>query len=273
MQIPSEINLLPYLDRLRTPHRQAGQQPDNLCGPYWVALLLNVYGGVTLSAVDVAMAASTVVPREGDPADWLPAGAKSRLGMGYDLIPTTQDIDASGTSIAGLMQATETLSRGRFCLLPLQIGDWETGLQTLLEPSQQHPEWQMVPLLNSHTSYFWGANPSLADLQAYLDGIPITPPPPDWAVGHFTLLAGHLQGKAKSLFAVLDTYPHFGWDGLHLQPPHVLAQSFMRLNHFFEGGVALFVAEEVRSQVESLLFDVGFNIGLWDNGSPMPASG
>lgn len=174
-----------------------------------------------------------------------------------------------GRTWHGLCPTTRT--EGMFHSIGLHTSDWEVGLQTIWEFSQQHPEWQGVPLLNSHTSYFWGANPPQADMQAYLDGKPITPPSPDWSVGHFALLAGQLQGNAKTLYAVLDTYPHFGGGGLHVQPPAVLAQSLMRLNHSFEGGVALFVAEQVRSQVESLLSAVGFTIAPWDNGSPMPS--
>ena len=271
VQIPAEITFLSYLEQLRKLHWHAGQQPDNLCGPYWVALLLNTFGGLSVSAVEVAISASTVVPSQGNPAEWLPPGAASRLGKGYERIPATTDIDASGTSIAGLIRATETLSEECFCLVPVQTSDWETGLQTIWELCQSHPEWQMVPLLNAHTSYLWGSRPSHSDLQSYLDGHPIVPSPPDWGVGHFALMVGRLQGEAKNLYAVLDTYPHFGWDGLHLQPPSAIAQSLLRLNHSFEGGVAVFVAQEARSQVESRLTDLGFTIAPWNNGSPMPS--
>jgi hypothetical protein len=265
-----EIDYLPYFGRLQKLHQQAGQQPDNLCGPYWVALLLNAYGQRSVSLLDVAISASSVVPGDGNPGDWLPPGTKSCWETEYDCIPTTTDTDAWGTSITGLMEATETLSEGQFCLMPLRTTDWETGLQTILALCQNNPDRQLVPLLNVHTSYFWGSQPAQADIQAYLDGSPITPAPADWSVGHFALLAGQLQGKAKALYAVLDTYPHFGWDGLHLQPPAILAQSLIRLNQTFEGGISLFVAKDTRSHLEPQLTDAGFKITPWDNGSPCP---
>lgn len=273
LQTPAQITYLPYLDQLRQRHHLAGQQPDNLCGPYWVALLLQAFGDLPVSAVDVALAAATVVPSQGNPRDWLPPGATSRLGTNYDRIPTTADVHCSGTAIDGLIQATASLSAGHFCLVPLQTQAWETDLPTLWQLCQNHTEGPIVPLLNCHTSYLWGSRPSQTHVKAYLDGTPIHPSPPDWDVGHFALLAGYLQGNVNALYVVLDTYPHFGWGGLHLQPPDALCHSLVRPDHPTTGGIALFMATAVRSHLQPQLTDSGFQISPWDNGSPMPAPG
>lgn len=260
------LDCLPFLEHLLPFHAKAGQQPDNLCGPYWVALLLNAYSGRAVSAVDVAIAASTVVPSTGNPADWLPAGASSRPGASYETIPTDPDVAKSGTSITGLMRAAEVLSQGKFCLLPLRSQDWELGLKAIWDLCQAHSE--IVPLLNIHTRYCWGSRLTPLQAIAYLAGQSIIPPAPDWSVGHFALLAGRLQGRANTLYALLDTYPHFGWEGMHLQPPTAVALALSRPDLATAGGVAVFMQAKARSRLESLLIQSGLQIALWDNGSP-----
>ena len=94
---------LPYLESLLAVYETQNQQPDNLCGPYWISLLLQAYGKMAVSPVEVAIAASTLLPSRGDPADWLPPGATSLLGPGYQTIPTVAEAEICGTSIQGLM--------------------------------------------------------------------------------------------------------------------------------------------------------------------------
>lgn len=262
------LTLFPHLKALLPLHEKAGQQPDNLCGPYWLALLLQAYGQFSVSAVDVALAASTLLPSQGHPASWLPAGATSRVGAGYDRIPTVPDLDACGTAIAGLIHATAKLSESRFCLLPLQTEDWVAGLATLFDLCHTHPNWQAVPLLNLHTRYLWGSQLTPHQLFTHLQGETMPPPPADWNVGHFALLAGHLQSDRASLYAILDTYPHFGWQGLHLQPPDALAQSLQRPDLPIQGGIALFIRTELKPQITPFLAPANIQIATWDNGTP-----
>ncbi|MEO1591811.1 MAG: hypothetical protein AAFU71_11035 [Cyanobacteria bacterium J06632_22] len=260
------LALLPYLEPLLT----RPQQPDNLCGPYWIALLLQVLGGISTSAIEVAIAAQTILPNRA--GTWTPPGAQSLRGEGYDQIPTVSAIEHCGTSLAGLMQATQKLSHGEFCLLPLQTPHWEVGLTQLWQLCQTRLDWQIVPLLNSHTGYFWGSQLSPAQLLGYLNsGQRNDISPPDWSVGHFALLAGQIRGTLASLYAILDTYPQLGWAGLHLQPSSVLAASLVRPDYQSQGGVALFVSRAVRSHVEQAVIDRGFEVAVWDNGTPAPA--
>lgn len=223
------ISLLPYLEPLLNVHQNNSQQPDNLCGPYWIALLLKAYGGLNVPAIDVAIAASTVLPSRGNPTDWLPPNASSLQEPNYTAIPTHADLASCGTSIQGLIHATKTLSQSQFCLIPLQSSNWQAGLSAVLNLCQTH-SWQAIPLLNPHTSYFWGTNLSPYALISYLQAKPISPPPTDWSVGHFNLLIGAVHQSAH-LYALLDTYPQFGWQGLHLQPPEAISQSLNRPQH------------------------------------------
>ncbi len=70
------------------------------------------------------------------------------------------------------------------------------------------------------------------------------------------------------LYALLDTYPQFGWQGLHLQPPDAVSQSLQRPQQNTQGGLALFVSTELRSEVEQVVTQNEFKISVWDNGSP-----
>lgn len=267
------LTLFPYLAPLLRVHQQTGQQPDNLCGPYWVSLLLQAYGHLEVTPVDVAIAAGTVVPSQGDPSSWLPSQAVSRLGTGYDRILTTPDAEASGTSMAGLMRATETLSHGRFCLLPLQTHDWHTGLAQLESLWHAQPDWQVVPLLNVHTQYFWGSKLTPLELyESFAEPSSQARSPADWSVGHFAVWVGQMQSRHLCLYTLLDTYPNFGWHGLHVQPPAAIATALQRPDHETQGGVGLFVASQWRSQVEDFLERSlaahNFCQMPWDNGSP-----
>ena len=266
------LDLLPSTHALSQTHEQAGQQPDNLCGPYWVSLLLQVHGQLSLSAVDVAKAASTILPSQGNLSDWLPPGATSRTGEGYNTIPTGPNIDECGTAVGGLIQATERLSQGRFCLLPLQFEVWASGLETLVQVCHNFPDWEVVPLLNAHTSYFWGSQLTPSAVAQFLQHGEKPATSPDWSVGHFALLAGHLQGPAqgtqKRLYAILDTYPQFGWNGLHLQPSDAIAQSLHRPQQSTQGGILLFTQSKNTSPLQNILVQQGFQISSWDNGTP-----
>lgn len=262
------LDLLPYLEPLLAAHHQNNQQPDNLCGPYWISLLLKAYGNLAVSPVEVAIAAATILPSQSHPSDWLPLDAVSQQGPNYGQIPTQSDLTICGTAIAGLIHATNALSSGQYCLIPLQTPDWQAGLSIVLDLCQSHPVWQAIPLLNPHTRYLWGTTPSPLTITHYLTSKPITPPPTDWSVGHFNLLIGAITQDSNTLYTLLDTYPQFGWQGLHLQPPDALGQSLHRPQQTTQGGLALFVKTKLRPEIENLVLEEGFNISVWNNGSP-----
>ena len=278
MQI--DLRLLPYLEPLLRVHEQSPQQPDNLCGPYWISLLLAAYGNLPVTAVEVAIAAATLLPNHGNPANWLPPSATSLQGLGYDQIPTSADIAACGTSITGLMQATETLSQNRFCLVPLQAADWSLGLTAVWQLCYTQLDWQIIPLLNPHTHYFLGSKPTPLNVLRYLELAEQSAEQmpdqalksllADWSVGHFALLVGQLQGNLKALYALLDTYPQFGWGGWHMQPLGAIAQSLHRPDQATQGGIALFIKSELRTEVERYAVSLGLSVADWDNGSPQP---
>ena len=263
------VRFLPGFLPVMQVHRQAGQQPDNLCGPYWVSILLRSQGfDVTPEAV--AQRAGTVLPT-GDPATWLPTGAASRQGYSLPL-PSTACLSQAGTSTQGLIAAVSQLTAGTLSLLPLQTRWTIDRIEALLQLCQA---WQAVPLCNIRTSPLWGAGLAVSDAIAYLNGQAIEPPEADWNVGHFLTLAGTVQGAKqdtvqgiRTLILVCDTYPHFGWQGYHLQPAEAIAQALNR-DDGTGGGVLLLIRSEQQAEISQQAKAIGLAIEVWDNGSPI----
>jgi len=260
------VHLLPGMGRIVPIHQQAGQQPDNLCGPYWVAMLLRSHH-ILVTPEQVAQQAGSVLPI-GDPTTWLPLGATSRQDYSLPL-PETHRLADAGTSAQGLIEAIAHLSRNTCCAIPVQT-EW-TGdrLWQLLRLCQDHPEWEAVPLANLRTGHLWGASLGVGEAIAYLNGQPIQPPEADWNVGHFLVLAGVVQGSVRSLVWVCDTYPMFGWQGYHVQAGEAIAQALNR-GDGLGGGILLFTMAAYQGEVEQAVEAMGFRVTCWDNGSPMP---
>ena len=264
-QAQFSVEVLPGMMQLADRHRLAGQQHDNLCGPYWVAMLLRSRGFHQLTPEQVAQVAGSVLPT-GDATTWLPSGATSR--QDYDVVlPIATGLADAGTSAQGLMKAATELSDDMYTLVPVQA-EWSTErVVAILELCNSHPAWNAVPLCNIRTRPLWGSSLPVGDAIAYLNGTSITPPPSDWNVGHFLALAGMVEGQARSLILTCDTYPHFGWQGYHLQPGDAIAQALNR-GDGNGGGILLFVSSQDKEQVEQQAKEKGFAIDVWDNGSP-----
>ena len=256
------VQLLPGFLPIAQAHRQAGQQPDNLCAPYWGSILLRSQGFDTTPEA-IAKLAGTVLP-VGDPVTWLPTGAASKQGYSLPL-PTTSCLSNAGTSAQGLIAAVAQLTAESFCLLPLQAHWTADRLSDLLQLCQT---WQAVPLCNLSTSPLWGASLAVSDAIAYLNGETIAPPDPDWNVGHFLTVAGTVQGTAQTLLLVCDTYPHFGWQGYHLQPAEAIAQALNR-DDGTGGGVLLLIRNQDQAEISQQAEAIGLAIEVWNNGSPI----
>jgi hypothetical protein len=262
------LSFLPGMRRLVAAHRAAGQQPDNLCGPYWISILLRAFTDITTTPSEVGLQAKSILPL-GDPVNWIPAGACPRQDYRVPL-PQTERLDLAGTSVLGLIHAVQHLSGDRYCLIPLQTNWTARQVLRLLALCRDYGDWQAIPVGNWQTGALWGSTLPLIDAIAYLDGDRITPPPPDWQVGHFAVLAGQVVGSAQSLVLVQDTYPLFGWDGYHFQSPEAIAQALNRDTDPHQGGILLFAASDRRAVIERVMKTQGFRIAPWDNGTPWP---
>jgi len=160
----ASIQLLPSTLAISQEHQRTGQQPDNLCGPYWVGVLLRRYG-LTVTAEEIAEAAGSVLPI-GDPQTWLPRGAQSR--QDYCLpIPMTDCMRDAGTSAQGLVQAIADLSDHDYSLVPLQARWSADRLMALLNLCREHPEWDAVLLCNLRTGHLWGSGLPVSDAIAF----------------------------------------------------------------------------------------------------------
>jgi hypothetical protein len=260
-------------------HRAAGAQPDNLCGPYWVAILLQSAGGGggsddgsqigdLLWPERISLAARTTVP-QGDSATWLPRGEVSRSA--YRLpIPVATEAMSSGTSIPGMLEAVEEVSAGAFRLLPLRGrhgGPLDVeALDVLFDLLFGHPSWEATPILNLRSGKLWGSRIPLDEALGFLFGEEVTPLEPDWDVGHYLTVAGIVRGPRRRLVLIRDSYPSLGWGGYHLQPPEVVAGALWR-DDGREGGCLLFLGADDLDEAERSFKEAGFDIGVWDNGT------
>jgi hypothetical protein len=210
------VRWLPGAERLSRAHRVAGQQQDNLCAVYWAAILLAA-DGVSVDAESLALDAGTLLP-PGDPRDSIPEDATPRRDYRV-LLPVAQRPEDGGTSVHGLVDAVAKASGGSRLLVPLKAAWTGERVADLLRLCRENPDWGAVPLANVRTGRLWGSRLALADALAWLAGSEVPSPRPDWDVGHFVTIAGEVEGSRRSLLVVRDSYPHFGWDGHHLQPP------------------------------------------------------
>jgi hypothetical protein len=264
-----EITSLPGADHVATVHLRAGAQMDNLCGPYWASILLRA-NGFQAGQEDVAVAAGTLLPSAGDAETWVPPGETNRVGYGRSIL-RTDDVDASGTSVAGLVSAVSHLSGDAFRFLPVRgrLGRPidEEAFEQLADLLEVHPAWQAAPVLNLRTGLLWGTRLSPDEALAYLSGAEVERPKPGWDVGHFVSVAGLVRGDERTMVLLRDSYPSLGWGACHLQPLEAVAAA-MRRDDGREGGCLLFVSSADAPEAERELVAAGFDIGAWDNGTP-----
>jgi hypothetical protein len=240
----------------------AGQQKDNLCGPFWAARLLADAGferwdGEELDEDLVALRAGTLLP-EPDHGS-VPSGAESRTGYRFEL-PRVEPA-RSGTAAGALAEAIERASGALLRCVPVR-GRWtEERVAELVDRAGG-----ARLLANVRTGAFWGSRPTVDALLAELRGERVEGPPADWDVGHFCELELLLRGPGGALVLVHDSYPSLGWGGRHLQPPRAVAAALLR-GDGREGGVLAVAPPEDSGRLEGLTAELGLEVGVWDNGT------
>lgn len=270
MRSSAEATFLPGSEAIDAVYRGAGAQSDNLCGPYWISLVLRARG-LERDQVRVAIAAGTLLPAGGDPASWVPRGEPNREAADA-AIARTADPRASGTSVVGLSTAVREVSDGELGSVAVRGVEGADGfdadaLGRFAGLLGDHAGWRAAPILNLRTGPLWGTRPSLGEVFAYLAGADVAPPPAEWDVGHFVNVAGVLRGPSRAMLLVRDSYPSFGWGGYHVQPLDAVAAA-LRRGDGVEGGCLLIASAADVPEIERELKASGFEIGLWDNGTP-----
>ena len=262
------VKLVPGVPDLAGLHEKAIPQKDQLCGPFWGALVLAAAGHPT-DQDEVALLAGTTLA-EGDPAQWLPPGASPRTDYSCS-IPVSPDEASAGTSAPGLARGIEELSNHALRIIPV-AGPWtaETVVALVEISASEAPECTLVA--NLRTGHLWGSRPPTRLLLDYLLGLPVEAPAPDWDCGHFLTIVAALSGPGGALLAVRDTYAELGWGGYHLQPAGAVAAALER-GDGYEGGVLCvceaYAAETLARKIEG----AGFELRHWDNGTPGRSAG
>jgi hypothetical protein len=243
---------------------QHAQQKDNLCGAFCAVRVLAGFGverwdGEPVDEDLLALRAGSLLPD--DPSGSLPPGATSRAEYRYEF--ATVPAERCGTAAGPLAETIEGASAGALRAVPLR-GAWTAEAVTGLVDAAPRHGARLVA--NLRTGAFWGSRPPLEALLAELTGRPVDGAPPDWDVGHFCELAMLVRGPGGALVLVHDTYPGFGWDGHHLQPPRAVAGALLR-GDGREGGVLAVVPAADAADVEALAGGLGLDVGIWDNGT------
>lgn len=267
------VSVLAGPGRMAELHAAEMPQKDNLCGAFWGSLALRAAGieqldGEPVDQDTVAREAGAILPSGGDPASWLPPGGTSRDDYRLQL-PTSDDESITGTSAIGVAAAVEKLAGGALTALPVTGGfTAENVLGLLAAVAEEAPDAALVA--NIQTGPLWNSRPPMAVVLSALAGRPVAPPAAEWDVGHFVSIAGVLHGDGGSLVIVRDTYPSIGVQGHHLQPPDRVARALVRSDGR-EGGVLVIDAPQAAARVRARCLELGLEIRLWDNGTPISA--
>ncbi len=263
-----DLTLLPGSRALLREHGRELPQRDDLCGAFCGALALRAAGverwhGEAVDQDAVAQAAGTVVSRVPDLAS-LPHGERGRRD--YRIAPPLiDDATVSGTNCAGVVVAIGEISGESLAAIPY-TGPWSApALDSLFDllATLRHPT---ALIANVATRQLWGGAPrpeQLLDL--LLDGVD-DGPPPDWDVGHFVCVVARTRGPGGALYAIADTYPSLGRDGVHAQPRERLTRALQR-PRMAPGGAIAVVADADAAVVRAGAHSLGLHEGIWDNGS------
>lgn len=260
--------LLPGSRALLDYHAAELPQRDDLCGAFCGALALNAAGIVEVGGEPtdqdaVAIAAGSIVSTTRDPAT-LPGGKGGRRD--YRLaIPTIDDPDISGTTAEGVARAIEELGSGAVTAIPFS-GPWTAAtLDGLFDAAAALTE-PVTLIANLATHHLWGGGATPGQLLAHLLDGALDGPAPDWDVGHFSCVVACTYGPAGRLYAVADTYPALGSNGVHLQPRERLAAAIARVDKP-AGGVLAVVSLGEAERLREAATALGLREGLWDNGT------
>jgi hypothetical protein len=218
--------------------------------------------GTQLGQDAVAVAAGSKLAK-GDPSRWLPPGETSRADYHADL--PAVDEDASGTSVAGLVDAAASLGASSLTAVAI-AGPWsEEAVRALFETAALDPS--ALLLANVQTGAFIGSHASFRQLIDAAQGNVTELPGPDWDVGHFVNPMLYLEGPHSALVLIRDTYPSLGSDGHHWQTADSLAAALAR-NDGRQGGVLTLCSLTARSAIEAKAASAGLRVEMWDNGTP-----
>jgi hypothetical protein len=261
--VAGSARLMPGARDLAGLHENAIPQKDQLCGPFWGALVLAA-ASYPVDQDEVALLSGTTLA-EGDPAQWLPPGASPRTDYSRS-IPVSPDEASAGTSAPGLARGIEELSKAALRVIPV-AGPWSAeSVATLVEISaSEAPGCTLVA--NLRTGRLWGSRPPARLLLEHLLGLPVEAPAPDWDCGHFLTIVASLAGPGGVLLALRDTYAELGWGSYHLQPAGTVAAALER-GDGYEGGVLCVCDGSVAETLAGNIEEAGFELRHWDNGTP-----
>jgi hypothetical protein len=263
-----DLTLLEGARALLRAHALELPQRDDLCGAFCGALAMHAagieeVGGEWLDQDAVALAAGSVVSRIPDTSS-LPHGENGRRD--YRIVPPfIEEASVSGTTCGGVVRAISELSGERLAALPY-VGPWTAAALDGMFERIAAIERPVALIANVATRHLWGSSPSTDQLLGHLLDGSLDGPPPDWDVGHFVCVVGRVSGPGGRLYAVADTYPALGRNGVHLQPEECLASALQRPG-MAPGGLIAVVPREDAGGIRAGGERLGLLEEAWDNGT------
>lgn len=234
MAVLNDIRRLPGADAILAAHGTALPQPDQLCGPFSAVMALHALLDEPPMLPDLAVAAGTRIWPH-DVSEWRPPGAPLDR-TAWDQLPTTDDLDLSGTDASGLAAGIAATCEG-ITTVPAAGPDW-AGLGPLLA-ALARLDHAVGVVANVRTG-------------------PIAPPGLTWDVGHFVVIWA-VDGDVA---AVADTYVELGAPD---QPPGCRLVGLGDLALALPGrGLLLLVGDDGADGVRRLVHDAGLNTDLWE---------
>ncbi|HTX13555.1 MAG TPA: hypothetical protein VME22_33365 [Solirubrobacteraceae bacterium] len=265
---------IPGAERLVGLHAAELPQKDELCGAFWGALAFRLaritVNGAEVDQDAIALEAGTIL--SASQLEPLPYGDPGRRDYRV-AFPTVEDPAQSGTSAVGLVHALRELAGDGAAIIPI-AGPWTPAAVRAMFDATDVCRESCTLIANIATRYLWGSRTGPHAAFSYLvTGDDSDGDEPDWDIGHFVGLLGHIDGPKGALVVVGDTYRVLGWQGLHLQPIERFARALERTGTGHPSGAIIVASPQDGPDIEGVLLAAGLELDLWDNGTPYTVSG
>ena len=289
-------------DRIFSEYSRLRTQKENTCGAYSILPILRALGYTSHHGHRVDedyvsfIARVNVSSRDMRERQALTQRVKNGKTLSSDMserlrrtsyrysLPVTMLEKEVGCSPQGVKHALETISGGELHAIPLVVRPSDGGtslsrfselLDIILRNSRR---WSPHMILNLQCGRL--LDPTRAEaVIVNLIGVKMNRADAKlwkYSAGHFVnvgavLRTRHEHGQSMTYFVLLDSFKELGIGGMHLQPLANIWKA-LRRGDGRQGGILLIVPSNLGTEARKRLSTQGFEISLWDNGSPFSTS-
>ena len=282
-----EFRPVKTLDRLHRIFNELRDQKSETCGPYSLLKILRSLGlgDSKITEDSLALMSGTVISEEEHNISVRFSGKDEnrmdeQIRQKYYSVPlsVSGQADELGTSVEGLVAATEATLGRRFAVIPIPS---RTGQKTQFSRHNfallTDMLWKHFPADSMHVIFNLQMDMlcsnrnmgSIIDIMDFLKSGKCRSRD-EWNVGHFLIAGGIIRSttasQSRRFYLLQDTYKSRGMGGYLIQPEERLRNALIR-NDGKGGGILLLVPERLRKRILGEI--EGFlATGLWNNGTP-----